>query len=331
MKIKKEMIDPELYRKGKILDLLPMRTEKDFRRNEKLGRRVSQGKKSEKILCQDLEIIKRDGKKLRICVYSPLKQTEEKIPGILWTHGGGFACGLPESEIAVYEQLIEWSPCVIVSPDYRLSVEAPFPAAIEDCYDALLWLYQHTQMLGVRSDQLFLGGGSAGGGLAVALAMMTRDRGKVNIAFQMPLYPMLDNTMSTESMKDNNCIGWNEAKNRVGWRMYLGENFQSPEVSKYASPSRETDYTNLPPAFTYVGSCDPFCDETQDYIQNLKKVGIEAECTVYQGGYHAFEMNSPQAKISIKARNNFRQAFQHAIKTYFVPQKEEANKNESYC
>ncbi len=326
MRIKKEMIDSEIYRKGKILDFLPMRTEKDFRRNERLGRRLSQGKKSEKMVCQELEIIKRDGGKLRICVYSPLEKPDRELPGILWTHGGGFACGVPEAEIAVYEQLMEWSPCVIVSPDYRLSVEVPFPAAIEDSYDALLWLHKHTQKLGIRSDQIFLGGGSAGGGLAVSLALMARDRGRVNIAFQMPLYPMLDNTMSTESMKDNNCIGWNEAKNMVAWRMYLGENFRSPEVSKYASPSRETDYSNLPPAFSYVGSCDPFCDETQQYIQNLKNAGVEAECIIYKGGYHAFEINSPKSTLACEARDNFRQAYQYAVKTYFAPQKEGVNK-----
>ena len=321
MKIKKEMIDKEIYRKGKLLDLLPMKTEKDFRKAEKLERKLMQGKTSKKMRCEEITITKRDGEDMRICVYSPLEELDKKVPGILWTHGGGYCCGIPEAEMVAYEQLMGWSPCVIVSPDYRLSVEAPFPAAIEDCYDALLWLKNNTEKLGVCSDQIFLGGGSAGGGIAAALALMARDRGEVNVAFQMILYAMLDNTMSTESMKDNDCIGWNEEKNKVAWRMYLGDDYRSESVSKYASPSREKDYRGLPPAFCYVGSCDPFCDENVQYIDNLKKAGVEAECIVLKGGYHAFEVNSPKAALSAKAREHYYKAYMHAIDYYRAPQK----------
>lgn len=326
MKITKEMIDPEIYTIGKILDLLPLRNEKDFRLNAKLAHWLSHGKKSKKLKCDYFEITKRDGNPMRICVYSPLKKAEHPLPGILWTHGGGYACGVPEGEIATYERLMEWAPCVIVSPEYRLSLEAPYPAAVEDCYDALLWLKANAESWNIRPDQIALGGGSAGGGLAAALSIMARDRGEVNIAFQMPLFPMLDNTMSTQSMMDNNSVGWNEAKNAVGWELYLGKDYRSTEVSKYAAPARETDYRNLAPAFSYVGTCDPFMDETVDYIENLKKAGVEADCSVFEGGYHAFELNSPNSKIGKAAFAYFRERYQYAVANYFAPQKQEASK-----
>lgn len=328
MKITKDMIDPEIYDAGKKADFIPLRNERDFRISEKLGRWLSRGKKSKKISCEKVKITKRDGESMVVWVYSPLEKPASELPGILWTHGGGYACGTPEGEVMVYEQLIAWSPCVIVSPDYRLSVKAPFPAAVEDCYDALLWLKQNMKRLNIRQDQIFLGGGSAGGGLAAALALMSRDRGDVEIAFQMPLYPMLDNTMSTDSMKDNDCIGWNAAKNAVGWKMYLGEDFRSPAVSKYAAPYRETDYRNLPPAFTYVGSCDPFCDETQEYFRRLREAGVHAECLVLKGGYHAFEINSPESSLGKQANTAFRNAFLHAVANYYAPQKERCSINE---
>lgn len=319
MKITKNMIDPEIYTVGKIADLIPLRNERDFRISEKLGRWLTRGKKSKKIRCEKVTITKRDGESMDVWVYSPLDNDASELPGILWTHGGGYACGTPEGEVMVYEQLIEWSPCVIVSPDYRLSVKAPFPAAVEDCYDALLWLNQNRKRLNIRQDQVFLGGGSAGGGLAAALALMSRDRGEVEIAFQMLLYPMLDNTMSTDSMKDNDSIGWNEAKNAIGWKMYLGEDYRSPAVSKYASPYRETDYRDLPPAFAYVGSCDPFLDETKEYIRRLNMAGVPAECIVFEGGYHAFEVNNPKSNLGKQANAAFKKAFLEAVNHYYAP------------
>lgn len=152
---------------------------------------------------------------------------------------------------------------------------------------------------------------------------MARDRGEVNIAFQMPLFPMLDNTMSTKSMIDNDSLCWNEAKNAVAWELYLGKDYRSPNVRKYAAPSRETDYRNLPPAFTYIGSCDPFLDETLQYVKNLNTAGVEAQCLVLEGGFHAFEMNFLDAKLSKKAWAFFREQFLYAVSHYFAPQKQE--------
>lgn len=320
MKITRKMIDSEIYWKGRFVDRYPMRNEADFRRNTRRNYRLTHGLKSKKMKCDYFEIEKQDGKKLRICVYSPLEKMNN-LPGILWTHGGGYAAGTPEGEIEIYERLMQWSPCVIASPEYRLSVEAIYPAAVEDSYQALLWLCKNTAEYGVKNSQIFLGGGSAGGGLCAALALMARDRRDVNIAFQMPLYPMIDNTMSTASMKDNNCISWNEKRSDIAWRMYLGGDYKSPQVSKYAAPLRETDYTNLPPAYSYVGTCDPFYDETIAYMEHLKSAGVEAEYKIFKGGYHAFEWNSPESMLGKAALQGLKEAYVYAVQHYFAEQR----------
>lgn len=319
MKVR-HLIDPEIYQAGVEIDEYPFQTIQDFIRKDAEDRKNLQGIFSKKMNCREVIITKKDGEPMRLCVFAPLGQTKEPLPGILFAHGGAFACGLPEISMSICERMMEWSPCVIVSPDYRLSIREPFPAAVEDCYEALAWMKEHSAELLIRDDQLFLAGESAGGGLAASLAIMARDRGEVNIAFQMPLYPMLDNTMSTRSMKDNDSLSWCESKNALAWSIYLGENYRSADITKYASPSRETDYSNLPPAYSLVGSCDPFVDETLAYISNLQKAGIEAKCNVYEGGFHAFENVCPESALGKRALSDFREAYCYAVKNCFSKQ-----------
>ena len=119
-----------------------------------------------------------------------------------------------------------------------------------------------------------VGGESAGGGMCAALCMKARDTGDVNIAYQMPLYPMIDNH-DTDSSKDNHSKVWNTRRNHQAWAMYL-RNTDKTNVPPYAAPSRQTDYSNLPPAYTFVGTAEPFYCETLTFIENLKNAGVEA-------------------------------------------------------
>lgn len=319
MKVR-HLTDPDILEAGLQADN-PVREIEEFYVRSEADKANFRGMVSEKLDCREVTITKRDGVEMRVCIYSPLHSPKQALPGILFSHGGGFACGIPEGSIPTIERLMAWSPCVVVCPDYRLSVEAPFPAAIEDCYEALLWLKENMDNLSIRHDQIFLAGESAGGGLTASLALMARDRGEVSVAFQMPLYPMLDNTMATESMKDNDCIGWNEAQNDLAWKLYLGENYRSAEVSKYASALRETDYRDLPPCYSFVGSCDPFLDETREYARNLEAAGVEAHYDVYEGGFHGFENLCPTSPIGTKALLGLKKAYQYAVKNYFAKQK----------
>ncbi len=243
----------------------------------------------------------------------------EKTPGILWIHGGGYATGMAGM---VYMSraidLVKKYGALVVTPEYRLSGKAPYPAALEDCYAALLYLKDHAGELGCNRDRIMVGGESAGGGLTAALCMYARDLGEVNIAFQMPLYPMIDDR-DTDSSRDNHGISWNTSRNHAAWKLYLGENAANPPV--YAVPARQTDYANLPPAYTFVGDREPFYCETLTFVENLQKAGVTAYVDVYPTGFHAFDMLLPFRKISRQAIATFEKQYLYAAEHYFAPQK----------
>lgn len=265
--------------------------------------------------------IKSTSRDIKILIFKPIKKAKpkEKTPGILWIHGGGYATGMAEMVYFTRAiSLVKKYGAVVIAPDYRLSLEAPYPAALEDCYSALKYLKEHTEELGVNSSQLMVGGESAGGGLTASLCMYARDKGEVNIAFQMPLYPMLDDR-DTESSKDNNAPVWNTKRNHKAWEMYLG-NLEEKDITAYASAARQTDYRNLPPTYTYVGDIEPFYCETLTYIDNLKKAGIEAKVDVYKNWFHAYDMYFPHKKIVKKAIKKFEKEYLYATKKYFKNQ-----------
>lgn len=264
--------------------------------------------------------IKTKSSKIKLIIFRP-KNRDKKVPGVLWIHGGGYLTGMPELANFSRAMDIVKSGAVVVAPSYTLSWKKPYPAAIKDCYTALVYLKNHADELGVCSEQIFVGGESAGGGLAAALCMYARDKGKVNIAYQMPLYPMLD-CEDTESSRANHGIVWNTAKNHISWKVYLRKLYGTKNVSPYASPSKQKDYTNLPPAYTFVCEGEPFYTETLTYVENLKKAGIPAFVDVYKGNVHAFDMNMPWTKQSKEAARTFRQHFLYAVKHYKAPQKD---------
>lgn len=322
MRVSYKMIDRQIRFRGFLFDLLFRRSseEKYIRFMHAIERRTRRRKgRSVKGLQTSEEWIPRgDGSKLRIFICKPLHGKRD-VPGVLWLHGGGYALGTPELSADTYKRLIEESDCVVVAPDYRLSIEAPYPAALEDAYEALLWMKRHAEELGIRSNQLMVGGESAGGGLTAALTLYARDKAEVNIAFQMPLYPMLDDRMKTESAKDNNAPVWNARTNGWAWKLYLGE-LHGQEVPVYAAPARATDYSNLPPAVTFVGDIEAFRDETMHYVENLRQAGGFVDFEVFKGCYHGFDTIHPQAEKSRKARSFFIRSFRRAVDQCFAEQ-----------
>lgn len=243
------------------------------------------------------------------------------MPVLLYCHGGGYAITVPEMSFPQIKQFLTTRDCIVVSPDYRKSLEEPYPAALDDCYDTLKWIKAHIVELGGRSDQIMVGGHSAGGGLTAAISLLARDRKEVNIAFQMPICPMIDDRMITESAKDNTAPIWNGKMNRLGWDLYLKKlQEENKTIPIYAAPSRATDYSNLPPTATYVGDLEPFRDETIEYVENLKKEGIPVEFKLFKGCYHGFDGIVPKAKVSKAAIAFMSNSFAHAIDNYFKKQ-----------
>ena len=240
----------------------------------------------------------------------------EGVPGVLWIHGGGYSTGMPEmAYLSMGGDLVRHMGAVVLACSYRLSGQAPYPAALEDCYAALRYLQAHAADWGVRSDQLMVGGESAGGGLTAALCMFARDRGEVPIAYQMPLYPMLDDR-DTPSSRDNHAPVWDTQRNHQGWERYLGP-LWGGEVPPYAAPARQTDYRGLPPAYTFVGDAEPFYCETLDYIRHLREAGVEATVDVFPGCFHAFDMYRPLSEEAHRAHESFREHFRYAAEHYF--------------
>ena len=225
----------------------------------------------------------------KLIILRPAGQ-KEPVPGILWIHGGGYMTGMAAMVYGSCGRMLARKyGAVVVSPGYRLAWKKPYPAALEDCYNALEYMADHAEELGIRRDQLIVGGESAGGGLAAAVCLYARDQGRIPVAFQIPLYPMLD-CYDTPSSRDNHGRNWNTRRNHWGWKHYLGDLYGSPSVPKYASPSRETDYSGLPPAYTYVLDGEPFLDETRTYIRNLQEAGVDAAVDVYHGDFHGFDV-----------------------------------------
>lgn len=255
--------------------------------------------------------------KLLILRPTAAQQPQEKTPGILWIHGGGYVTGMAEMiYMSRAVDLVKKYGAVVVTPEYRLANQAPYPAALEDCYAALAYLHAHADELGVSPELLIVGGESAGGGLTAALCMAVRDFSSIKIAFQMPLYPMIDD-QDTASSSRNYRFPWNTFFNHMAWKKYLAN--VAGEPSPYAAPARQTDYSNLPPCYTFVGTKEPFYCETLAYIDNLKKAGVPAHVDVYPTGFHAFDMLTPFRRISKQAIAAFEKHFLNAVHSATAP------------
>jgi acetyl esterase/lipase len=264
--------------------------------------------------------IRANGLRVPLLILQP-KEKPVNAPGVLWIHGGGYMTGMKEmAYMGRAADLVREHGAVVVAPGYHLSLFHPYPTALNDCYAALLYIRDHAAELGIRPDQIMVGGESAGGGLTAAIAMLARDRGEVQVAFQMPLYPMIDN-FDTDSSRDNHAKVWNTKRNHQAWAVYLRKDARK-DVSPYAAPARQTDYAGLPPAYTFVCTAEPFYCETLQFIDSLKAAGVEARVDVYDGMYHAFDMSEPDHPVSREAIRRFNEMFAYAKEHYFAPQKE---------
>ncbi len=320
MRVPREAIDPQLRVAGTLARLvfrpsLPLWRCLRFASRRLVGRHVP-GLRGEQKWIPSSE----GGPDVRVRVFRPASEAPAgALPGVLFLHGGGYALGIPEASAVRLRTLMQTRPCVIVAPDYRKSLEAPYPAALDDCTSALVWMRDHADELGVRSDQLIVIGESAGGGLAAAVTLRARDRGDVAIAFQMPLYPMIDDRMTTASCRDNDAPVWNASHNRLGWQLYLG-GLAGDAVPKYAAAARETDHAGLPPAATLVGDLDPFRDETIRWVEGLRAAGVPCAFRQFDRAYHGFELLQPNAEVSRAATAFVCEQFAHAVDDCFAAQ-----------
>ena len=228
---------------------------------------------------------------VRVLLYQPTLSTQPTA-GLLWLHGGGYVGGNVDLEDVRARLMAAELGCVMVSVDYRLAPETPFPGALEDCYAALRWLHANAGALGVDASRLAVGGGSAGGGLAAALALLARDRGEIPLAFQVLIAPMLDDRTVTRE-RPHPYTGesiWTRESNRFGWTALLGQEPGSDGILPYAAAARAENLAHLAPAFIAVGALDLFLEENIEYARRLIHAGVPTELHVYPGAYHGFQL-----------------------------------------
>lgn len=256
-----------------------------------------------------------DGNSLRIRIYKQKDETNT-LPALLWIHGGGYVMGVPEGDDGLCQRFVKEAGCVVVSVDYRLAPEHPYPTPLEDCYSALKWLADNSEMLNIDKNRIGIAGASAGGGLTAALALLAKDRQGPSLIFQMPLYPMINDLNDSFSNKEitGNYV-WNHSLNERGWSMYLGDLKDSGNIPYYAAPARATvtDLQGLPYTYTCVGQLDPFRDETLQYVTQLAEAGVDVEFHLYAGAYHGFESLNPHSDIANKTIQEYIDAAKYGL------------------
>lgn len=234
-------------------------------------------------------------------------------PAILHIHGGAYVLGAPEMNVADLMVTANMLGAIVLTVDYRLAPEAPFPSGIEDCYSALGWLHDNASSLGIDSGRIAVMGESAGGGLAASLALMARDRGEYPLAFQLLDAPMMDDRTCVRP--HNPATGefiFTPTNNHFGWKALIGGEPGRDDVSPYAAAARAQDLAGLAPAYLVIGTLDLFLDETVDYAMRLNRAGVPVELQVYPGCPHGYSI-AREAPVSLRAMAEKRAALKRAL------------------
>ena len=234
---------------------------------------------------------------LKLRIYAPAGQNNRAA--MLYIHGGGMIIGSPAMDDALLSSIAAELDIVIVSPEYRLAPEHPYPAAMDDCHSAWQWIQGNLASRGIDSTRIAIGGESAGGGLAAGLVLRIHDEGGPQPVAQWLFCPMLDDkTALDRSLDDVDHFVWNNKMNLVGWTSYLGKDIGSDEVSVYAAPARREDLRGLPKAWIGVGDVELFYEEDKEYAKKLTASGVPCELDVVSGAPHAFEGVAPESQLA---------------------------------
>lgn len=254
------------------------------------------------------------GGELAIRIFRPAKRTDALLPAVVWLHGGGMMFGSLEIDVPFAERYVEEIDCVVILVNYRLAPENPYPAGLEDCYATLVWCAENAAEMDIDPARIAVGGESAGGGLAAGTALLARDRKGPALAYQILVYPMLDDRNNTPSAFEFEEIpSWSRQQNHWGWRGLLGERSGGDDVATYAAPARETNFENLPPALVQVGELDIFRDECIDYAARLMRAKVSAELHVYPAAFHGWDACAPESRQSARAFDERIEAMRRAL------------------
>jgi len=243
---------------------------------------------------------------IRLKLFKPASDTQnKKRPCLVYFHGGAFALtyvGPHLISAAVYADRLN---AVVVFVEYTLMNHAAFPAGFNDCYDATVWTYENADMLGIDKMHLFVGGDSAGGGLAATVAQKALDENQISICGQLLIYPVIDRSCSTESVKKfRDTPLWTGVSNERMWKKYL-ENYSDSDVPQYAAAADRKDLSGLPPAYIELAEFDPLHDEGLQYAVRLNNAGVKMELFDTKGTIHSYDDIAPKNPTSIEAMDRW--------------------------
>lgn len=233
----------------------------------------------------DLTLATPDGN-LPVRIYHP--RVMERLPVLVYFHGGGFVLGSIDSHDSVARNLARSADCLVVSVGYRLAPEHRFPAAVDDCTAAVRWVHSHANDIGADAARIALGGDSAGGNLAAVVALRLRDEGGPMIAGQLLVYPVTQLRAPVRGSMAANGEGYFLRSRDVAWfdDMYLGDS--EAHAHPYASPLQAASLGGLAPALVITAEFDPLRDQGEDYAQRLQQAGVAVTLSRYDGAFHAF-------------------------------------------
>lgn len=231
-------------------------------------------------------------------------------PAIVDYHGGGFFLSTMRGHLAYAEHYARGAGCRVFLPEYRLCLDHPFPAALDDAYASLEWVHGNAATLGVDRERILLLGDSAGGALAAGVTQRALDDHGPKIRAQVLIYPVTDHETKTGSaLGFTDTPGWTSGSNRNMWKLYLGGASRagtgaSAAAPPYAAPLHRASFAGLPPAFVEVAEFDPLRDEGIAYARALEKAGVSVELHVIQGGIHGYDLveGSPTAAAALAIR-----------------------------
>lgn len=230
------------------------------------------------------------GHTIKLKIFTPVK-SDTPLPIWMYFHGGGFAHGAYDARMNFPKAIAAKANCIVVSVEYRLSPEHPFPAALDDCYEATLWVSKNAATFGGDGNKIAVGGESAGGNLAATVSLTARDKGTPKLLYQTLLYPATDGVNVYPSITEN-AKGYMLSRSLMEQygKAYIGDGAQ---LNQYASPL-QLELNNLPPALVITCGYDPLRDEGDLYAEKLAAAGVPVRHKRYDNMIHDFVVMMPR-------------------------------------
>jgi acetyl esterase len=245
------------------------------------------------------------GEDISVKIYTPRNTNPDRV--LIYCHGGSFAFNEAPYQVRLCMDYAVKTPCKVISVDYRLIPKHPFPWALEDCYKAVKWAHDNAEALGIKRQNIAVGGDDSGAALAAGVTLLARERKEFNIGFQMLIHPITSMKMNTPSMKEyTDTPMWNAKLNQKMWHYYLNH----ADETRFAAPLDMSNHDHLPNAYIEVAEFDCLRDEGIAYASILERAGIDVELNQTTGTVHGFDVVE-RSDITLEHKQRRIEALQH--------------------